>query len=840
MDWRLFFSGLQQPAWAVSTVVAALTAAALCLWMMRAERRLVSSSVGWILFGLRMSVIGLLLLVLLQPTVSLQETDADHPRVIIAADISGSMRTADTHSTAAEFLRWCQALGLLGNEQTSDQIDAWIASSQGGREPDWSITPDGSVAADVAESRRRHMEQLFADIGRTPRTQLVHRLLAEPPNQLIERLDDGFELEYRTFGAESHVVSDQQLLLQLQSVDENRADATDLAGLLDQILKINQADRCAGVVLLSDGRQTVSGDTVRSAQQLGSAGVPVFTVPIGSRHLPQDLIVQPVDAPGSVFPDDQVQVSSRIAAAGFDGQMVTVRLRRGEEVLEEDRLPVVNGTISPRFMLPRLEEGYHDLTLDAEVLPGELSDENNQQQFTIAVVDNRASVMLIDQDARWEFRYLNNLLDRDTRIDLTTYLVDQPFLELLDQPAMNRNVPPAEELRTLLAKTDLLILGDVSREAMSDAAWTTIGESVSDDGLTLAVIPGRRHTLEMMRLKMFRELMPVTEPERFLAEFSRETSAAHAVSGFQLVPTAASGSVPMFQLQSTGQDVRSIFRSLPGHPWILSGTPRPVASVWATADIQADDGVRSAPLIVHHYFGSGQVIWMGMDSTWRWRRRAGDAWHHRFWGQFVRWAVRSKSAARSGDLQMHLSADVINEQQSADVSVRWSLPPGETPPVSAMRVTASPVMTTGASELTMDREPTSFVLNQVPGFTDRFAGKVSGLSKGHYRIQLDTHELSVDVDKAVAAGLTVVARTSPEFSDISCDRNQLQQLADESGGEILDPWELQQLPELLRADTPDQQQTLQEQPLWDHWSVLVAFFFLLMSQWVIRKQSGLP
>src|SRR5690606_26579088 len=33
------------------------------------------------------------------------------------------------------------------------------------------------------------------------------------------------------------------------------------------------------------------------------------------------------------------------------------------------------------------------------------------------------------------------------------------------------------------------------------------------------------------------------------------------------------------------------------------------------------------------------------ESTWRWRHRVGDRYHHRFWGPLVRWAARFKASA---------------------------------------------------------------------------------------------------------------------------------------------------------------------------------------------------
>src|SRR5205823_2172070 len=44
-------------------------------------------------------------------------------------------------------------------------------------------------------------------------------------------------------------------------------------------------------------------------------------------------------------------------------------------------------------------------------------------------------------------------------------------------------------------------------------------------------------------------------------------------------------------------------------------------------------------LVLQQPYGFGKVLYLGIDSTWRWRYRVGDLYHHRFWGQLARWAV---------------------------------------------------------------------------------------------------------------------------------------------------------------------------------------------------------
>src|SRR5262249_40888804 len=47
---------------------------------------------------------------------------------------------------------------------------------------------------------------------------------------------------------------------------------------------------------------------------------------------------------------------------------------------------------------------------------------------------------------------------------------------------------------------------------------------------------------------------------------------------------------------------------------------------------------REQPLIVRQNYGFGRVLYIALDSTWRWRYKVGDQHHHRFWGQVIHWA----------------------------------------------------------------------------------------------------------------------------------------------------------------------------------------------------------
>ena len=354
--------------------------------------------------------------------------------------------------------------------------------------------------------------------------------------------------------------------------------------------------------------------------------------------------------------------------------------------------------------------------------------------------------------------------------------------------------------------------------------------------MTLVVIPGRFLT-DLTRFHVsLQKLLPMTTLTGHRAE-DFVPSGDGRLTAFRLRLRPEAMRIPMFHLQPDAADNAATISRLPGHPWIAVGTPRSAASVWADAVIQTSEGEKSFPLVVQHHYGSGQVIWMGIDSTWRWRRRSGDRWHHRFWGQLVRWAARNRSFSGTDDVRLTVMSEYISEQQTADVMVTLSA-------AAEARLADTQVqLEIYSGDLNSGEwgEPTTtVVLSPAGDDSSRYQGVIAGLSAGRYLIRVGPESLIPVDTKRVQSPLTVVERASPEFSDIRADHQHLQQIADVSGGRLLAPHELADLPDILRNHNSRRASRPEAISLWDHWSVLTVLFSLMLFQWIVRKLSGLP
>lgn len=860
MSWRLLFSGVESTGWLIFAGTAVTLALVLSVWLLRLERRMVSRTVGWTLLLLRGLVLGLLLVTMLQPLLTRQFNVAERGRVLVAIDGSVSMETCDRHAAMGEKLRWAQALGMLGNADSATLLDRWVAEAEAGREPNWlgkDAPPQNPVEQAAAEARRRQVQEALDELAAMPRTEFVRRLLTAPPQKLLTQIENVLPVDLRLFATQQQAISPNELEARLLSERVELIPAgTDAVQTIRTILAEENARQIRAFVLLTDGRQTIPADAATEARRLAALKIPVFTIPIGSRLTPRDLSVAAVDAPETVFLNDKAVLRVVLGTSGFEGQQLSVQLQHNGSVLQQQTITPTGDSAALSFFVPSDKAGRFDYRIVSSVQDGELRNDNNSREVSLQVVDNKAQVMLVDGDARWEFRYLKNLLERDQQVQSTSVLFRQPYLELLNQPAITSALPPLEAFREQLTLTDVLILGDVEPNEVDEDVWKLLDEAVTRDGLTLVIIPGRKGMPQAFQSQILATLLPVTDFRQKLAEQFLATPADAEQTMFRLTLAADAQTMPMFQLSENPASRDTSLSSLPGHPWVYGGVAKPGASVWATAGIPGVT-IEPEPVIVHQDYGFGQVVWMGVDSTWRWRRRAGDEWHYRFWGQLIRWGARNKASAGNSDVRLALSDVIIEEGETPEATLKWDRRLIPQLAGATVEILAEPLGPDGkvlqpesaatpagsqpgiAPENSGRSTVLRTILQPAPDAPERFTGRVPRLTAGNWRIQAKISDSRVAVPDSVQTEIFVRRQVSAELADVSCNRQLLQQLAQLSGGEMLEPWQAARLTSLLQPeDQPEQK--IQERTLWDHWMVIVLFCGLLMSEWVLRRLHGLP
>ncbi|MFM7056484.1 MAG: hypothetical protein ACKO2P_06135 [Planctomycetota bacterium] len=843
MSWHLLFSGAASPGWVIFAGLGVLLALILSFWLLRLERRLVPPATGWTLLTLRLFILTLLFLILLQPLLTKRFDVEERGQVVVAVDASLSMETQDRHASLAEKLRWAQALGMLGSDDTTAQIDTWVAQAEAGTEPDWpglGRPPQNAIERATAESRKRQVEDALEELGKMPRTEFVRRLLMAQPRELLRNLGEVMPVDLRVFATEQQATVAEELE---QRLSTDRRDlipgGTGAIQTLQSVLAEESGRQVRSFVLITDGRQTLPADAAGEAQRLAALGIPVHTIPVGSRLPPRDLSIAALESPETVFLNDKARIRVVLGTSGFEGQALVVRLEQDGETVQQQTVTPAGDSAAVDFTVPTDKTGRFDYRIASDVQAGELREDNNDRNVNLRVVDNKARVMLLEGDARWEFRYLRNVLERDKQVKSTTVLFRQPYLEILNEPAMESKLPPEEAFRQQLALTDLLVVGDVDPQEVEEGVWKLIEDAMSRDGLTLLVIPGRRSMPAGYTSETLSGLLPVSEFRQQLAEQLQASVQGGEQSVFRLALSTEADELPMFQLGPKRMDGGGGLAALPGHPWVYSGVPRPGAKVWASALLPGGGG-ESSPVIVHQDYGFGQTVWMGLDSTWRWRLRSGDEWHYQFWGQLIRWAARNKAAAGNSEVRMSVADAVLGEEEAAEVAVRWDRRLVPQLQGAVMEVVAEQLDASG--EVRPPAPGESVITARLRPATDapeRFNARIPPLAEGTWRLRLVVTGTPVAPRETIATEVLVRRQLSAELANVSCNREFLKQLSELSGGRLIEPWDARQLLELVQPkDEPEQK--VQERTLWDHWIVIVLFSGLLMAEWVVRKVNGLP
>lgn len=782
---------------------AGAVALVLLLVLYREERRLVSRRAGLMLLGLRLLAAAVLVVALFEPIAARTYRETLKGRVLVAVDNSESMETTDPGRSADEKRRLSEALRLSPGKALDNM----------------------------------------------PRREVARRLI-DGPDSPAGKLAREHAVEGYAFARDLAPASLSALAESLKTParpDDPAALTTDWRPALAAALKEDAGGSpVLGVVLLTDGRQNGPGDAASTADRLAARGVPVFPVLIGATAPPRDAAIAAVKAPESVYKGDVASIEATLKLDGYTGREVAVTLERpGASPL---RQTVTAGDAGARpvvtFRVPMDEVGTVPLTVALAPQEGDIRPDNDKRIVAVQVADDKAKVLLVDGEARWEFRYLRNALTRDPRVALEAVVFHQPespqgsAANFTYQPMLPPRPDAGSAQPDPLGGFDAIIVGDVAPADLTAQVWARLESYVAERGGTLVVSPGPRFWPGLQgQNETVRKLLPVLDP--VLAPVDpKSVDLAHPSlpPGVAVTPAAAAtadaNAWPMLQLATEPEQNRRLWAGLPGLPWLLTGKAKPGATVLASARDEA------AVVLAAQPYGLGKVLWVGTDGTWRWRHRVGDAYHHRFWGQVIRWAASGKLTAGNAYVRFGPLRPRIAEGEGARLQARIS---EGVPGAGSDLLIAARVFKAGQTQ----SEAVAVVpLRPVPGQPRTFEATTPALPLGHYVVRLDVPQLAEalhleDGGRTLEAPLEVSARDTTERVELAAARDPLDRLAAATGGRVLRDDEAATLPTLLRARTKQTTRSV-ETPLWDSPAMLVLFLAVLTVEWVARKHVGLP
>jgi len=695
--------------------------------------------------------------------------------------------------------------------------------------------------------------QLKDDGSNDSRIQLGEKAISD--SKILEKL--GEKLRVRTVRAARSVKTGDE------KSAEGWGNSTDLATALDTVLEQTSPDELAGVLMLTDGRHNRPSRVEDVARRFGILDAPIGLIATGSADAPKDAAILSVKAPEAIHLGDRMRVAVELKFDGYKGQRAKVALTRGEKVLEEREvaIPQDHHREEIRFAQIPEEGGVGDYQVRIAPLDGERFADNNAWEFETSITDARTNVLIVEGYPRWEFRYLRNLFyGRDKSIHLQYVLLHPDRVEGQQTVSLNASasrpfgdaqatgLPQSEEE---WRKFDVIILGDFEAAAIDEKTWEIISRCVNERAALLVIASGPRYMPHAITSAVGKALIPAE------MEWGNRTYFGDGNETLKFALTSEGQSHPVTQ-QSDGEfGNEQIWSGFPTIQWrhpiqkIKEG-----AEVLLTAEtggerstIASGTGLENAldalatqsereadrALLITRQTGKGKVALLLTDRTWRLREGAGDLYHHRFWGNLVRWGAGP--TLRAGGQRARLGTDQLTYTPDDPVKVAARLRDAELKPVDDDSLQAE-VLRDGKVVTTVAMKP----VEGSNGLYETELNRFENSGRYEVRIKGDRADALIKEDgaKNLTAGFRVVGSRGPiELAETTLNLPLMETVAQLSGGKVVSTNDISQLTGLFLTDKDERMET-RETSLWDRALVLGLLALVLASEWILRRAGGLP
>lgn len=625
--------------------------------------------------------------------------------------------------------------------------------------------------------------------------QAMAALNAPPVQQLLK---DYQPRRYR-FASEAAPVTDFAGL----SAD---GGATAIGDSVQQVLRGLQGTPLGALLVVSDGADNRASLDPEQLAAIAAQGVPVHVIGVGRETLPEDLELEDVLLPQKTLPGTRLaaRVSIRHDGAGtarvkaYDGD----RFLASADITLPAESTLTSGTVN--FELP--DTGFRALRFAVDPKPGEHELGNNARTRVVQVASQRASVLYVEGEARWDLKFMRRALDHDQGVRLVTWLRTSPngyYRQGVDPPDELKDGFPLD--RATLFKYDAILVGSLPAAVLKPQQQQLLHDFVSERGGSLMMLAG---------------------PNGLGAGGWAGTPVGRALPA-QLVDRDDSFHRTQAQAVLTPRGRRSALLKLADEPaandaaW--SGLPKladyqeiGTLKPAAVSLLNVRAGNQESPLLVMQPYGRGRSWILATGGTWRWQMLLplADQRHEQFWRQLLRELVSNVPEAFA--VQAHSVGDKL--VVSADARDASFMP--------LQGVALSAVATRGGDTVPIALQP-------VAGQPGSWRGEAVASHAGAYFVDVSASRNG----RTVASGRTVVQHDSQDAEAFNLRQNRalLMQLARATGGRYWKPDELAGLPEAVRASAAG----VTRQELRTLWDAPIVFFLLLAlktAEWLLRRR----
>lgn len=568
------------------------------------------------------------------------------------------------------------------------------------------------------------------------------------------------------------------------------------------------------VVLLSDGSDTSGGIDLSTLTELRRRHLPVNTIGFGKEALANDVELESLDVPQKALVNSRLQARVTIRQDGFNG-------RRGTLVIASDGRVVASRDVVLGKHPEQVEmlefnagkAGVKRIEAKLQPLPGEENRQNNQLTRVLSVSGEKRRILYVEGEPRWEYKFLRRAVEDDPAIEIVSMLrttQNKIYRQGLSNPnelADGFPIKPED-----LFKYQGLILGSIESGFFSITQRDPIKQFVDRRGGGELFLGGRWALADGgYDIAPFTELLPVNLPRR-KNTFHR-----------QLVVAELTDQGKESLICRIEDDPLKSIDHWENLPYLANyqdaGTPKRGAVVLARVNASGN----RLPLLITENYGRGRTAVFATGGSWRWRMQQplSDVSQETFWRQLLRWIA--------GATPSRVVASTPNSQLKDDgkIQLRAEVRDQSYFPTSDADV--------GATIIGPDGSESSTTLHPEPLTQGIYSADWSASKPGSYIAEITAKRGSSELGRDV---LTFTREDGiAENFHREQNRDLLQNLADQTGGQYYTPRNAKRLAEEVRfSQAGITSREMKE--LWDMPAIFLVLLALRSCEWLLRRKWG--
>ena len=584
-------------------------------------------------------------------------------------------------------------------------------------------------------------------------------------------------------------------------------------------------DSPAGIIVLSDGRQTLTSsaaDLEALALRARSRKVPIHTVALGADSPSPDLVLIQPRAAITAFAGQPLHIPFALKSSGLPPIRPVVSLRdaTGTDIasLTLDLPPDKTVTATFDIKAPATSTQW---SISTPLVPSEVRSFNNHSTLNLRILTSKTRVFLAEGSPYWDSKFLAQLLRQQPHIEIQSVhqLSSQRFFRISTGATTNEETthPVFPANLAELAHYDLVVFGKNVDSFMTPERAEALRTFVRDRGGAVLFSRGKPATADIPALET---LEPVTWGTGLTADF-------------RFAPTRDGEAAGLFGQALPAADA-SLWGALPNlRDGRQVGLVKPFARVLAEGLPDTAHGAVGGkfPALIVRRYGLGVTGLVNGDGLWKWdffpeARELGNCYED-FWLELIPWMTSYSEFLPGQDFSLRLPSarGEAGVAMTAQITYRGPQLPAQQNPT---------LLVTGPDGTETKIQPAAIT---DPSGRPSWRAPFTPDRPGSWKLSLiDPRESPPPAPEAM---LTVPSAPA-ESDDLSPDPAFLESIATATGGSTIAPADF---PNFLRTHLVKKPPAAREsgaiwQASWNHSLIALAIAALLATEWFVRRRQG--